>query len=459
MENYKDKNTNERNGAGGRANVGRASCTRTVNTVGRINKPDVSAIRQRAKNVGEIKLVVKADVRASKEKLPRERNDAKPNVNTSNKTLPEKKPTVTSGAAKPVDRTQVNKKQPSASYEKKAVERSYQNEGSFKEDAIAILKWTKKKLTPIAEGTAKLVARGLIKLGEKKDETVARINDDAARSKEKKRAEKEERLRLKNEQTRTAAIKRQKAKEMRRKPKSILEAVAMTMGRIYGFFVSEKRKTNAEPSGFTRFINLKPITAFLIFLFSIIFLAMSFALVYLIKPLPGGDGLPDKINIVYNFDGNSEKYSVGAASAYRDGDKMYCNFSKAYAGFGFSAMGDVSKMRYTLPNGEYMLLVNESNYAEINGESVALEGKVYITGTDVYIPVSFLEIYCNGVDIYFNTESKTLYLQRMIDKNKSNSIKTVYYDFGLIPEKCKPISPITEPVDTTIPTDTEIEEA
>ncbi len=207
----------------------------------------------------------------------------------------------------------------------------------------------------------------------------------------------------------------------------------------------KNKKDKAEISSFTRMINSNKATKLFAFCFAFLFVLFSAALLYVYRPFPVNDGIPSKVTLYYVFNGKKESKDVNGGKVFRDNGEIYVNMTDIYAGLGMSVIGDLNEMKYTLSNGEYMILTNQSEQVDMNGATVMLPGRIYIEGQNVYAPVALLQYYTCGVSIIYNTEQERLTVSRIVDDEKSNSIQTVYMDFDFLLNENPPLAPITEP--------------
>lgn len=232
---------------------------------------------------------------------------------------------------------------------------------------------------------------------------------------------------------------------------SFLYKVGRVAGRVYFKLKSPKAIKKAakaekkEPHNLTIALNSKRALKVFTVLFLLILIVLLGTLIYLYRPFPYDDGIPSNVTVYYTFDGESRVKDVGGEVVFRDNGEIYVNLSEIYPNLGMSAIGDSDEMKYIIPGGEYMILKNESALINMNGEEVTLPGRIYIEKQNVFVPVALLQYYTSGVDISYNTELERLTISRVLDKDKSNSVKNVYIEFDFLLHKFMPLEPIPEP--------------
>ncbi len=102
------------------------------------------------------------------------------------------------------------------------------------------------------------------------------------------------------------------------------------------------------------------------------------------------------------------EYTVKAENAYL-GDVLYVDFSEVAGWFGMVSVGSVNSMRFicvdevskTSAGGggeEYAIFTSGSTNAVVNGTSISLEDVCRTVDTHIWIPLSFIESYMNGVE-------------------------------------------------------------
>ena len=112
----------------------------------------------------------------------------------------------------------------------------------------------------------------------------------------------------------------------------------------------------------------------------------------------------------YVLDGDAS-YTASAADAYYNG-VLYTNFTKLSEYLSLPVTGTIHYTRYLLPNPvdpspsaegsgyeESVLFTVGSFTANINGENVDMAGPCRLAGTELWVPLSFVESYLSGVTV------------------------------------------------------------
>lgn len=136
--------------------------------------------------------------------------------------------------------------------------------------------------------------------------------------------------------------------------------------------------------------------------------------------------------VTYSVD-NGSKVSVtaGASSAWNSG-VMYVNISALYPQMGMAAVGSLDSMRFIIKldgvrdssgNGseEYVIFTDGSRTANINGSAVVMESRCRVIGEDIWIPLSFIENYMDGVDVDHTSDDSVIFTSpEYLEAQKAN---------------------------------------
>ena len=99
---------------------------------------------------------------------------------------------------------------------------------------------------------------------------------------------------------------------------------------------------------------------------------------------------------------NYSNYSLKPADAVH-GDEEYIDFSMLADKCTFPVTGDGKTLKYKITSSDgslgSMILSPEDSCITVNGTSVPIKNGIYIKGSRVFIPCSFLESYINGISI------------------------------------------------------------
>lgn len=100
-------------------------------------------------------------------------------------------------------------------------------------------------------------------------------------------------------------------------------------------------------------------------------------------------------------------YEVPASAAY-NGEVLYVDFSLLSQWMNMTSVGSVNSMRFICPEGEsktssgiggeeYAIFKSSSATAYVNGTSISLEAPCRTVDSHIWVPLSFVENYVNGV--------------------------------------------------------------
>lgn len=110
--------------------------------------------------------------------------------------------------------------------------------------------------------------------------------------------------------------------------------------------------------------------------------------------------------VTYSFM-DTDSYTSPCKTSYF-GDVLYVDLTRVSEWFGMVSVGSVSCMRFICPNGEaqtsagngdeeYAIFTDDSTTVLINGTIVILEAECRTQGSHIWIPLSFIENYVDGV--------------------------------------------------------------
>ncbi len=103
--------------------------------------------------------------------------------------------------------------------------------------------------------------------------------------------------------------------------------------------------------------------------------------------------------------------NMPASKLFRNG-VTYVNFTQIARQCGFSVTGDTNSLRYLIGSDredkEQFTLSAGNAYVEIGSTSVALEGKAIYTSGELWLPISFVNRYIDGISIYVDHSKKRL---------------------------------------------------
>lgn len=155
-------------------------------------------------------------------------------------------------------------------------------------------------------------------------------------------------------------------------------------------------------------------------------------------------------------DGSSLSFTAPAASAYRHG-VMYVDFSTVSQWFGMAEVGSIDSMRYviTSPDNrtsegsgseEYVIFTNGSAGASVNGSSVIMSGACRTAGSQVWVPLSFIENYITGISVEHSSRGSVTFVRDADpDTDKENAEGTDAEGAAAVSLRLKRAAPLPLP--------------
>lgn len=172
--------------------------------------------------------------------------------------------------------------------------------------------------------------------------------------------------------------------------------------RKKGVSKEEKKAKKAEKRAKRRFM----IKSFFIRL-GIMFLATLtvFGLLYYFTFSSGAEN-SEKIEYYVRI-GERYSFTAGKNMAFCSG-VMYTNFSELARIFSITSVGSVDSVRFIITNEdsedsagcgkeEYVIFTDGVRSATVNGTVITMDGKCVTSGTDIWVPFSFVEQYIRGI--------------------------------------------------------------
>ncbi len=116
----------------------------------------------------------------------------------------------------------------------------------------------------------------------------------------------------------------------------------------------------------------------------------------------------DKVTY-YVDNGSGTSVTAGASYAWYGG-VMYVDFSALYPQFNMAAVGSLDSMRFIIKldgvrdsagvgSEQYVIFTDGSRTANINGSAVVMQSRCRVIGEDIWVPLSFIENYMDGIDV------------------------------------------------------------
>ena len=153
---------------------------------------------------------------------------------------------------------------------------------------------------------------------------------------------------------------------------------------------------------------------------------------------------PSQITYVF---GGADAGTLTEDIAYRDGI-LYIDFHELAGYLGFTPVGGGDSMRYVITHEgtdsagdgtEEVVLFNAvSDLCEVNGQSVRLEGKVFLSEDHYLVPLSFISEYIRGVTV--QNKGKTVSVAR----NYTDEENMIEEEVSFTLKPIKPIDPIPD---------------
>jgi LAS superfamily LD-carboxypeptidase LdcB len=149
------------------------------------------------------------------------------------------------------------------------------------------------------------------------------------------------------------------------------------------------------------------IPPFLFFFVLICVIALiAFLCSLFIRPGDGG-GFPKKIMYGYGDDTRE----IRTSSVSYDG-LIYADFSEIAESCGISVSGDRTGLKFLTPTGEYASFATDSRFADVNGNSVMMDGPARLIGGRLWLPVSFIDRYVSGVSVFIGEDRSSVLISR-----------------------------------------------
>ncbi len=208
---------------------------------------------------------------------------------------------------------------------------------------------------------------------------------------------------------------REQTPKMRRSAREVkkinpdMPEIKRTAKRAQGYRIKKKKKRD------TRLILARGLVFLLVFLI----MCGIFAGLLVLDLKKTDESKYSRIKLFMGLDRTEiEGINVDVAK-YVQGEIMYVNLTAIATEFGFVTTGTRDEMRYItdLKSGENVRLMPDSDVVSVNGNSVKLEAKTFYDGNSIFVPVSFVKEYINGIDIRFDEEKSYLYVLRGNEMN------------------------------------------
>ena len=128
------------------------------------------------------------------------------------------------------------------------------------------------------------------------------------------------------------------------------------------------------------------------------------------------DDESSKMEMIYG----KESVKVDESVAYHSGE-LYVSFTRLAKYLDLSVTGDASSVRYVFASTDKSAEGDGEEYAEffkddikafVSDSEIRMSGPAYFTGDEVFVPVSFLELYVNGLNV--DVSGRTVTIKRAL---------------------------------------------
>lgn len=132
---------------------------------------------------------------------------------------------------------------------------------------------------------------------------------------------------------------------------------------------------------------------------------------------------------------NAPMYECDKDTVFREkGKEAYISLSKLAQSLNLSTVGNNERVKFYKTNdlNNYIVVEDGSRHVVINGEGVCLTSPVYITGSNVYVPITFFERYTSSVTIQYNGKSHMMTVFYAINEELSTPKRKVLEEFRFV---------------------------
>ena len=146
---------------------------------------------------------------------------------------------------------------------------------------------------------------------------------------------------------------------------------------------------------------------FTVFLTAICVIALCVFLYSLLLSGRDRNSLPREITLELD----SGQKNVKTSSVTRNGT-LYCNFSELARSCGMSVSGDRQNLKFVSSTGEYAAFSADSRFCSMNGASAAMEAEALMESGEMWLPVSFVDSWVNGITVTVSDDGTYLGIMR-----------------------------------------------
>ena len=170
----------------------------------------------------------------------------------------------------------------------------------------------------------------------------------------------------------------------------------------------------------------------LLFLLSLILISGTLALSVPYIKLPVRS---KSVELQYDLYGEKSKKTLKEDQIFKDGKNVYVCLTDFSERIGLNVLSDGEDIRLYTDSGDTVSTKNGSNIVIINTVQLELSGNIIVEGKNIYVPAMLFVDFAEGIEITYNQSTGKMYINTIVDDEKSTSIVTVFEDFAFKPHK------------------------
>ncbi|MBE6672377.1 MAG: hypothetical protein E7599_02515 [Ruminococcaceae bacterium] len=174
-------------------------------------------------------------------------------------------------------------------------------------------------------------------------------------------------------------------------------------------------------------------------LLSFLLLSMLNGILYAINHLSFEFGYDVTVKLE-NGNDKPQKYICDNDSVFRDrSGEAYISLTRLSNSLSLSTVGNGERVKFYKTNAlnNYVSLEHGSRHVIINGESICLSSPIYISGSQVYVPISFFERYTSSIIVNYNSKNHVMTVEYEINEALSTPKRKVLEEFRFV--VCAPV--------------------
>ena len=140
------------------------------------------------------------------------------------------------------------------------------------------------------------------------------------------------------------------------------------------------------------------------------------------------------------------KYTTSRDIVFKDESEIpYISMAKLALSLDLSSMGDAKQIKFYKTNDleNYVVFTHRSKEVVINGVTVTLGSKVYISGGTAIVPIEFFNYYTTGVRISYEESERLMTVLYTIDEELSTPQRKVLKEFCFASNIPQPLEEMT----------------